>query len=153
MLRKSYFRARCFKKFTKGGQKFWFGSLNLIEGSRDTTTIVVNDLTGKLYLYDSKGLFLNESRMGDFFTTSEGYQIQFLDYMTTTGLQIKVDPGISIVYFSFLLLMLAIYVSFFTYSQMWSIETNSQLLIGGKSNRAVLFFQEEFRKIFRSSIR
>ena len=37
--------------------------------------------------------------------------------------------------------------SFFSYSQIWVMESTNQMAVGGKSNRAVLFFQEEFRRI------
>jgi cytochrome c biogenesis protein len=47
--------------------------------------------------------------------------------------------------------MISIYVSFFNYSQLWFVETNDILNIGGKSNRAILFFQEEFRKILKQT--
>ena len=77
---------------------------------------------------------------------------KFADFITSTGLQIKSDPGISVVYFSFALLMVSIYVSFFTYSQVWLLELVKNAKIGGKSNRSVLFFQEDFRKIVRRSI-
>jgi hypothetical protein len=44
--------------------------------------------------------------------------------------------------------MISIYVSFFTYSQIWLLETTkTKTVVGGQSNRAVLFFQQEFRKI------
>ena len=43
--------------------------------------------------------------------------------------------------------MLSIYVSFFTYSQIWLIEELKIITVGGKSNRAVLFFQEELKRI------
>jgi hypothetical protein len=47
--------------------------------------------------------------------------------------------------------MVSIYVSFFTYSQLWFVEGNEIVIFGGRSNRAVLFFQEEFRKILKRS--
>ena len=140
------------KKITKGGRKFWFGSLNLFNDLENSLTFVINDLTGKLYLYDSKGNLIKEIILGESINTKAGATIQVIDYLTSTGLQIKSDPGISTVYFSFFLLMVAIYVSFFTYSQIWLVENTSQLSIGGKSNRAVLFFQEEFRKILKRSL-
>jgi cytochrome c biogenesis protein len=43
--------------------------------------------------------------------------------------------------------MISVYVSFFSYSQIWVMESTNQMAVGGKSNRAVLFFQEEFRRI------
>jgi len=140
------------KKITKGGRKFWLGSLTLGVDSTDKITILINDLKSELLIYDAKGIFLEGVSIGDSITINNNLKIQVLDYITSTGLQIKSDPGISTVYFSFLLLMLSIYVSFFTYSQIWSVEELSQITIGGKSNRAVLFFQEEFRKILKLTI-
>ena len=52
---------------------------------------------------------------------------------------------------SFLLLMVSIYVSFFNYSQFGLLRVKNTLFIGGKSNRAILFFQEEFRKIIKQT--
>jgi len=137
------------KKITKNGQKFWFGSLNLFDRTDSNLTFVINNLTDNLFLYDAKGVLIKEFQIGKVITINENIQLQVLDSLTSTGLQIKSDPGIPVVYVSFLLLMVSIYVSFFSYSQIWSFEKNSSVLIGGKSNRAVLFFQEEFRKILK----
>ena len=81
----------------------------------------------------------------------DGSVFRFNDFITSTGLQIKSDPGIGIIYSSFLLLMVSIYVSFFNYSQLWFLEGEQKVTLGGKSNRAVLFFQEEFRKIIKQT--
>jgi len=137
------------KKITKGGSRFWFGSLNLDKVTN--LTIVVNDLNGKVYFYNSKGILVQESSVGGTLTINENLNIQISDFITSTGLQIKSDPGINIVYFSFLLLIISIYVSFFTYSQIWLVELRETIKIGGNSNRSVLFFQEDFRKIVRRS--
>jgi cytochrome c biogenesis protein len=140
------------KKLTKNGQKFWLASLSLDQNSDNKITILVNDLRGQFLIYDAKGIFLEEVSIGDSINLKNGLKLQALEYITSTGLQIKSDPGISTVYFSFLLLMISIYVSFFTYSQIWLIEESNLISVGGKSNRAVLFFQEEFRKILKRTI-
>jgi cytochrome c biogenesis protein len=137
------------KKITKGGRKFWLGSLTLGQDINDKITILINDLKGQILIYDAKGVFLEEVLIGDSINVNRDLKIQTLEYITSTGLQIKSDPGISTVYFSFLLLMVSIYVSFFTYSQVWLFEEVNLISVGGKSNRAVLFFQEEFRKILK----
>jgi cytochrome c biogenesis protein len=139
------------KKITKGGNRFWFGSLSLEGILKEKLTIVVNDLNGKVFLYNSKGVLVQESFMGGYVNTNTGINIQISDFITSTGLQIKSDPGIGIVYLSFFLLIISIYISFFTYSQIWLFEFPKILQIGGSSNRSVLFFQEDFRKIVRRS--
>ena len=77
--------------------------------------------------------------------------ITFVDFLTSTGLQIKADPGLQTVYLAFLLLMVSTYTSFISYSQMWGYETFDSLILTGNSNRAVLFFQKEFRKILQKT--
>ena len=66
--------------------------------------------------------------------------------MDGTGLQIKEDSSLKIVYIAFLFLMLSGYVSFISYSQIWGIEEGSEYILGGKANRAVLSFQENLKK-------
>ena len=137
---------------TKAGSKFWFGSLNLDNLLETNLTVVVSDLSGKVYFYNSKGVLVQESYIGGSIKTTNNVNIQISDFITSTGLQIKSDPGIGIVYFSFFLLIISIYVSFFTYSQIWLVELMETIKIGGNSNRSVLFFQEDFRKILKRSI-
>jgi len=142
------------KRINKGGSRFWFGSLPIpanVTGSKSTLTIVVNDLSGNVLIYDQTGKLITSTLIGETFTSPEGFQFAFNDFITSTGLQIKSDPGIGIIYSSFLLLMVSIYVSFFNYSQLWFLEGDRTLFLGGKSNRAVLFFQEEFRKIIKQT--
>ena len=140
------------QKITRNGNRFWFGSLNLGKVLTTNLTIVVNDLNGKIFLYNSEGILVQESYLGGLVETKNGLNIKISDFITSTGLQIKSDPGIIIVYFSFFLLIISIYVSFFTYSQIWLVESIKNIKIGGSSNRSVLFFQEDFRKIVRRSI-
>ena len=139
------------KKITKGGNRFWLGSINVDKALTTNLNVVANDLTGKILVYDSRGILLQELGLGESMKNSK-LDIKFLDFITSTGLQIKSDPGINVVYFSFLLLILSIYISFFTYSQIWLVELPEKIKVGGNSNRSVLFFQEDFRKIIRRSI-
>jgi len=139
------------KRINKGGNRFWLGSLNLNESINNNLTVLINDLKGKILLYDSKGTLVQELLLGESIKPNDGVEVKFIDFITSTGLQIKSDPGINVVYFSFLLLMVSIYVSFFTYSQIWFVEADERVLVGGKSNRAVLFFQQEFKRIIKRS--
>ena len=137
------------QKINQGGRKFWFGSLNLQKVTGQNLTVLITDLNKKVSFYDSAGVLTQELNLGDSFEIENGINLQFVDYLTSTGLQIKSDPGIFTIYLSFLLLMVSIYVSFFTYSQIWVVEIAKRVNLGGKSNRAVLFFQEELRKIVK----
>ena len=135
------------KKISKNGRNFWFGSIPSNSDGTDKLSLVVNDLKGKVFLYDKKGNFIQEVELGNKFLLNSKFNVQLYDFITSTGLQIKIDPGLSTVYFSFFLLMVSTYVSFISYSQVWGVEKSKQVVLAGMSNRAVLFFQEEFKKI------
>lgn len=141
------------KKINKEGRKFWFCSLPADNNFGKKVSIVINDLNGQFFIYDEKGLFIQQSKIGDFINLGDNLNIQFVSFLTNTGLQIKADPGIKTVYLSFLLLMVSIYVSFFTYSQIWLVEASKNINVGGTSNRAVLFFQQQFRKILNRVVK
>lgn len=137
------------KKITKSGGKFWLGSIKVDELSNQQFTVLCNDLNGYIYLYNQKGALIKNLSIGESLNLTAVNSLKFKNFITSTGLQIKEDPGIVTVYVAFLLLMVSIYVSFFSYSQIWSVEQNQLFLIGGKSNRAVLDFQETFKKYLK----
>ena len=114
---------------------------------------MLNDLTGNIYLYNLKGELISNTKLGQPTKHNLDQTLTFTEFITTTGLQIKEDPGLRIVYFSFALLIVSIYISFFSYSQVWGVEEGGKLLLGGKANRAVLAFQEEFKRVIKKIIR
>jgi cytochrome c biogenesis protein len=67
--------------------------------------------------------------------------------MVSTGLQIKQDPGIVIIYFSFLILMLSIASSYMSYSQVWIVISCTDIKLSGNTNRAELIFEEDILKL------
>jgi cytochrome c biogenesis protein len=135
------------KKITQSGKKIWFGSLNASFSPSTPLTILLNDLTGSIYIYQ-KGVLFTQCQIGEIVNLPNDESIIFSDYLVNTGLQIKADPGIKIIYLSFFFLMLSTYVSFLTYSEIWTTEISEKVILAGKSNRAVLFFQSEFLKVF-----
>lgn len=138
------------KKINKNGKNFWLGKIVLEEDSK-VFTILLNDLKGNLFVYDDKGLLVKECSVGDNLALSTSNTIKFYDIITTTGLQIKIDPGIKVVYTAFFFLMVSAYTSYISYSKVWGIENSAQFIIGGNSNRAVLYFQQEFKKLLQKS--
>ena len=77
--------------------------------------------------------------------------LRFEELITSTGLQIKEDPGVKIVYLSFLIIMVSIYISFLSYSQIWTLQEANKFFVAGKTNRAILNFQEDFKTRLQKS--
>lgn len=135
------------KKIVKSGQKFWFGTLRDDTGSLPQLSILCNDLSGTIYIYDSNGALIKNCELGQKVSILGQGDLMFSEFLTSTGLQIKTDPGIRTIYLAFFLLMVSTYVSFISYSQVWTVEKDQTLTIMGTSNRAVLQFQSQFREL------
>jgi cytochrome c biogenesis protein len=78
------------------------------------------------------------------------HNFQILEFIATTGLQIKYDPGIKLIYFGFGLLMVSIFLSYKSFSQIWIHQKNKIIFIGGQTNRAQLNFEKEILDIVLS---
>jgi len=141
------------KKINTNGRKVWIGSIPIIldTGIKTNYIILINDLFGNFFLYNNEGELVQESVIGQPIRINSQTSVTFSEFITTTGLQIKTDSGIPLVYFSFFLLMVSVYISFISYSQIWQVEVLTNLVVGGKSNRAVLYFQEELKRLVQKS--
>lgn len=53
-----------------------------------------------------------------------------MDILSSTGLQIKADPGILLIYLGFLFLMVSTLISYITYSQIWLVQDKRKFLLG-----------------------
>ena len=100
------------------------------------------DLQGTLLVYDTKGQLVSSVRSGGSIEVN-GVTLKILDVIGGTGLQIKADPGIPIVYLGFGLLMLGVIMSYFSHSQIWAVIKNGKLYLGGRTNRAQVVFERE----------
>ncbi len=105
-------------------------------------SLLAKDLQGTLLVYDTKGQLVSSVRAGNSIEVN-GVTLKILDLIGGTGLQIKADPGIPIVYFGFGLLMAGVIMSYFSHSQVWAVTKDNKLYIGGRTNRAQVVFERE----------
>nr|GMD90453.1 Cytochrome C biogenesis protein CCS1, chloroplastic [Ipomoea batatas] len=66
----------------------------------------------------------------------DGTKILIVDAIGSTGLDLKSDPGVPIVYAGFGALMLTTCISFLSHSQIWALQDGTMVVVGGKTNRA-----------------
>jgi cytochrome c biogenesis protein len=105
-------------------------------------SLIAKDLQGMMLIYDSAGKLIDTVRTG-MSAEVNGVTLKVLDLIGSTGLQIKNDPGIPIVYTGFALLMLGVVMSYFSHSQIWVLQKDNRLYVGGKTNRAQVAFEQE----------
>ncbi len=109
-------------------------------------SLVARDLQGTLLIYDNSGKLISTVRAG-MSTQVNGVTLAVVDVVGSTGLQIKADPGIWILYAGFGLLMLGVVMSYISHSQIWALQQNTCLYIGGRTNRAQVTFEQELIEV------
>ncbi|MFH7030866.1 MAG: cytochrome c biogenesis protein [Heteroscytonema crispum UTEX LB 1556] len=109
-------------------------------------SLLAKDLQGTMLIYDATGKLVDTVRAG-MSVQVNGVTLRLLDVVGSTGLQIKADPGIPVVYTGFALLMLGVMMSYFSHSQIWALQKDNRLYVGGKTNRAQVAFEREVLEI------
>ena len=108
---------------------------------------IIDNLEGYCSIYNENGQFFGNIELNE--RIDSQIPLSLLEIISSTGLQIKTDPGIPIIYLGFFFLMISTLISYITYSQIWIIKKNQQIFIGGTTNRAVFEFELEFFKLLK----
>jgi len=127
--------------------KVWLTWISNNKSLTEGIIAIVDNLEGYCSIYDETGQFLGNVELNE--TVKFRQPITLLEIISSTGLQIKTDPGIPVIYLGFGLLMLSTLISYITYSQIWIIQKNQKLFIGGTTNRALFDFELEFFKLIK----
>ncbi|WVZ60698.1 hypothetical protein U9M48_010684 [Paspalum notatum var. saurae] len=101
-----------------------------------------------IVLYDQDGKFVGVRRPSSKLPIEiNGNEILIEDAIGSTGLDLKTDPGVPIVYAGFGALMLTTCISYLSHSQIWALQDGTTVIVGGKTNRAKLEFSEEMNRL------
>lgn len=127
--------------------KIWLTWISINKSLNEGLIALIDNLEGYCSIYNESGTFLGNIELNE--TMNFQQPLTFLEIISSTGLQIKNDPGIPIIYSGFFFLMLSTLLSYITYSQIWIIQKNQKLFIGGTTNRALFNFELEFFKFIK----
>ncbi|BAZ32084.1 ResB family protein [Cylindrospermum sp. NIES-4074] len=131
---------------TKGKGRLWGTWIPIKPDLSEGVSLIAKDLQGMVLIYDATGKLINTIRAG-MSAKINGVNLKIHELVGSTGLQIKVDPGIPVVYTGFALLMLGVVMSYFSHSQIWALQKGDRLYVGGKTNRAQVVFEREVLQI------
>jgi cytochrome c biogenesis protein len=109
--------------------------------------LIIDNLEGYCSIYNDMGQFLGNLELNE--SANFKQPLTLLEIISSTGLQIKTDPGIPMIYSGFFFLMISTLISYITYSQVWIIQKNQKIFIGGNTNRAIFEFELEFFKFIK----
>ncbi len=109
-------------------------------------SLIAKDLQGTVVIYDGEGRLVSAMREG-MILPFNGVNVKLIELVGSTGLQIKADPGVPLVYLGFALLMGGVVMSYLSYSQIWALQEGDFIYIGGKTNRSQVAFEREFLEL------
>nr|YP_009093359.1 c-type cytochrome biogenesis protein [Cerataulina daemon]AIR76032.1 c-type cytochrome biogenesis protein [Cerataulina daemon] len=128
-------------------EKIWLTWVPTTSMLNNGLIFLIDNLQGYCSIYDEIGQFLGNLELNETFTPT--FPITLIDIISSTGLQIKTDPGIPLIYTGFFFLMLSTLISYITYSQIWIVEDKQLIFIGGNTTRATFDFEIEFFKLLK----
>ncbi len=76
-----------------------------------------------------------------------GSKIELKEVVLFTGLQVKEDKGIPLVYTGFIILIVSLIINYFSYNQLWLIENSGKYYLVGKATRGQYLLEKEISKI------
>ena len=127
----------------KGSSKSWVTWI--IDNNNKIQTLVFDQLQNKFIVYDENGIFSKTLTLGEAVTQN----LQIVDIIPATGLQIKYDPSIPLIYLGFGLLMLTALLSYLPYTQIWIFEEKNNTWLGSTTNRGKITLEIEFENLVR----
>nr|QCI05139.1 cytochrome c biogenesis protein ccs1 [Centroceras clavulatum] len=133
-----------------GKSIFWICRLPI--NAESNIFLILTRLNSFIYLYNDMGEFVHQISLNQVINLDQTY-FRIIEIMTSTGLQLKVDPGLFYVYIGFGLLIVSTFVSYISYSQIWFSIKNDTCYLAGSTNRAILDFEEEFQIIQKRYIK
>lgn len=122
--------------------KSWITWLN---DSTKPKSLVFDQLDNTFSVYDENGQYLSTKNIGESITSK--YTV--IDLLPSTGLLIKYDPSITLIYIGFGLLMLTTLLSYLPYTQFWIYESSNNIWVGSSTNRGKIQLEIEFENLTR----
>ena len=128
-------------------QKVWLTWIPTTTTLDNGIIVLIDNLQGYCSIYNELGQFLGNLELNEMFANN--FPISLVDIISSTGLQIKTDPGIPIIYTGFFFLMVSTLISYITYSQIWIVHEKNKIFMGGNTTRATFDFELEFFKLIK----
>lgn len=116
-----------------------------IESKKETYSLIFDQLENTFLVYDSKGNFFENGNIQEKLKNES----TIIEILPATGLLIKYDPSIKLIYFGFGLLMLTTVLSYLPYTQLWIFNNSKNTWVGGATNRGKIQLEIEFENLVR----
>tara|TARA_Y100001968_G_C19383380_1_gene731505 strand:- start:249 stop:1544 length:1296 start_codon:yes stop_codon:yes gene_type:complete len=135
--------------FPELGDQIWGVVIPTTKEVTSPVLISLSNEKGPVQIFDEEGNLLGKLSKGGDSKLIKGINLKVIDILTSSGLLLKRDPGVPLVYTGFAIIIIGGVLSIMSTKQIWAIidERNKSLYIGGLSNRNLIGLAEEMPKI------
>ncbi len=129
------------------GDQTWGTLVPIKKDGSDPVLLAVNSELGPVTFYDNDGTRITNLSINKE-AEIKGSLIKIINIIPSSGLLLKRDPGVPVVYTSFAILLIGGSLSLISTKKIWLIyeKENSTIYIGGLSNRNLTGLSKEFPK-------
>lgn len=112
----------------------------------DFKTLVVDQFENTVGVYNEKGQFETRKTLGDSLLPN----VKVSDILPSTGLLLKYDPTIPVIYLGFGLLMITTSLSYIPFTQFWMVTKSTSSWVGCSTNRGKIELEILFENVLRA---
>ena len=132
------------------GEQVWGTIIPTQKNGKDPILLTVNSELGPVIIYDNDGTRIMTLGINKEAEVKESL-IKIINIIPSSGLLLKRDPGVPIVYTSFAIILIGGSLSLISTKKIWIIQEkeNPLIYIGGLSNRNLSGLSKELPKLIR----
>lgn len=117
------------------------------QNRKENNILIFDQFQNIFFIYNEDGKFLKIANINEEIDSNT----KIIDLLSSTGLFIKYDPTIPIIYFGFGLLMITTFLSYFSFTQIWIFKKRTLCFVGCSTNRGKIQVEIDFENIIRGT--
>ena len=130
--------------FPELGEQVWGLVLPTRPDGSDPVLLSLETEQGPVNVFDADGTLLTMLRPGGPAGDVKGLPLRVTSVLPASGLLLKRDPGVPLVYLGFAILLLGGGLSMIATRQLWAVTSEGKIHVGGLCNRNLSHFAREF---------
>ncbi len=133
------------------GEQVWGVTLPRLKEDSEPVFLTVSNEQGPVFFYNQEGESIGRVNPGGGAENIGSFQIRVSKILPSSGLIIKYDPGVPLVYIGFAIIMLGGTMSIVSTKFLWALSENecNSLHIGGLCNRNLSGLANDFPKLLK----
>jgi len=126
------------------GEQVWGIVIEFGKKIKKNYLLTINNEFGPIKVFDTDNFSETDIYLNNEVKEINSSQIEFIKAITSSGLIIKNDPSVPVIYSSFILIILGASLSLIPTKRLWILNDSNILYMGGLCNKNLSGFESEF---------